>query len=55
MRYRLLDESTAALATGDPEAFRRSGAAEPSVDGWLRLTLRPYAVLVLGADAVPTT
>jgi hypothetical protein len=54
VRFRVLDESTAGVATGDPDAFRRSGAAQASVDGWLRLTLGPYATVVLGADAVPS-
>ena len=52
VRYRVLDRSTVHVATSDPAAFRRMGGAVATIDGWLSMTLGPYAVLVFGADDV---
>jgi len=49
VRFRILDETTAAQALADPEAFRRSGSAAETTDGELRVSLRPYASMVFGA------
>lgn len=50
-RVRVLDESTGALAIGDPSAFRATGELIEIRDGRLELTLQPFAVARI--DLVP--
>jgi hypothetical protein len=56
VRLRILDDTTLPLAVRDPEAFRaRQPAVQPLEEGWLNLTLAPYAIVRVDAGAAGGT